>query len=109
MESSNISRWTAFAAMGSAQTPRATFEVASVKPNLCGSSRVMGRAVFDRTGLRGVVFDIRYSPLSTAPSNTPNAPELPLALQEQLGLRLEPARGPIDVRIIDSVAPPTEN
>jgi len=31
------------------------------------------------------------------------------ALQEQLGIKLEPARGPVDVLIIDGVAPPSEN
>jgi uncharacterized protein (TIGR03435 family) len=31
------------------------------------------------------------------------------ALQEQLGLRLEATKGPVDVLVIDSVSRPSEN
>jgi len=39
----------------------------------------------------------------------PGAPSIFTALQEQLGLRLEPARAPLPVLIIDSVDKPAEN
>jgi uncharacterized protein (TIGR03435 family) len=65
--------------------------------------------VIDRTGLdRAQLFDIQlaYSP-DDSPSDT--APSLFAALQEQLGLKLETGKGPVDVVVIDRVERPSEN
>jgi uncharacterized protein (TIGR03435 family) len=43
------------------------------------------------------------------PKIDPGAPALVTALQEQLGLTRESARGPIDMLVIDRVQRPTEN
>jgi len=81
-----------------------------------------GRPVVDRTGLTGgydfvVSFmpEGRGAPIGPLPPGIelppidPNAPSLFTALQEQLGLKLESARGPMDVIVIDNVEPPTED
>jgi len=75
------------------------------------------RPVIDMTGLEGA-YDIRlefaetrsgFGPPDLGPPD-PNAPELFTALTEQLGLRLESRRGPVDVLIVDSaLRQPTEN
>ena len=39
----------------------------------------------------------------------PDAPSLFTALQDQLGLKLESTRGPVDVLVIEGVEMPTED
>jgi len=64
------------------------------------------RPVVDRTGLEGSFdFDLDFTPLAPATAAT-DAPSIFTALDEQLGLRLEPGRGPVDVLVIESVARP---
>jgi uncharacterized protein (TIGR03435 family) len=46
-------------------------------------------------------------PLSTSADASSDLPTLRVAAQEQLGLRLESARGPVQVLVIDSISPPT--
>jgi uncharacterized protein (TIGR03435 family) len=87
---------------------------------------VLGRPVLDKTGFTGE-FDLNLSftadeatmglPGSGGPgdpggSRLPtdsNRPDIFAALQEQLGLRLVPAKGPVDVLVIDHVERPTAN
>ena len=55
--------------------------------------------------------DLTYSPDNrSSPGPVPlNAPSLPTAVREQLGLRLESTRAPVEVLVIDAVTPPSEN
>jgi uncharacterized protein (TIGR03435 family) len=81
-------------------------------------SLVLDRPVIDRTGITGK-FEIHlaFSPddLTAAPHEPASAPEILTAppiftgIQEQLGLRLVPANGPIDVLVIDHLERPSEN
>ena len=73
-----------------------------------------GRLLVDRTGLSGnYEFTLVYKPAVGRPRD-PNGPpdERPdvfTALREQLGLKLEPDRGLIDVLVVDHIERPTEN
>lgn len=71
----------------------------------------VNRMVVDRTGLEGR-FDINLRwtpdvPLGADPLPGDEQVSLFTALQEQLGLRLQPDTGPVDILIIESVSRPT--
>lgn len=72
----------------------------------------LGRPVVDRTGLQGA-FDIDLTYGAQAPAVEPSAPTdipaLTTAMREQLGLRLDSTKAPIDVLVLDRVEPPSEN
>jgi len=76
----------------------------------------LDRTVVDRTGVSGR-FDIDVPPWSTGapprpdanePQPDPNGPSI-FAVLQPFGLRLEPARGPIDYYVVDHVERPTDN
>ena len=72
-------------------------------------STPLGRMVIDQTGLRGTYdINLRWSAEGSDADGTPG-PSLSTALQEQLGLRLESARGPVEVLVIERVSKPSEN
>ena len=72
-----------------------------------------GRPVTDATGLEGVYdFTLDWSPAaglrldageSGAPAPAAGGPSVFTALEEQLGLRLESGKGPIEVLVVDKV------
>ena len=66
-----------------------------------GSGTELATPVIDRTGLTGS-YDIEFEwqPNRGADTSVANKPSIPTALQEQLGLRLELRREPMDVRLI---------
>jgi uncharacterized protein (TIGR03435 family) len=74
-----------------------------------------GRIVVDRTGLTGTwQFVLTFVPeqrigTDEPPLADPNAPSFFTALQEQLGLKLESAKAPVEVTVIDSIEKPTED
>jgi len=89
-------------------------------------SNLLERTVVDKTGLNGTfrivltfAVDDGTRRFPDAPPDAPidadgpgaydTAPNIFTAIQEQLGLRLEPGRGPGDVMVIDRVEKPSDN
>ena len=85
-------------------------------------SDITGRPVIDRTGLTGLYdFSLKFAPEpgsaagpfglpmpgAVPPPVDPNTANVYTAIQEQLGLKLENARGPMEVVIIDRFERPT--
>lgn len=79
----------------------------------------VGRIIIDRTDLTGNYdFELTYAPEALGAGGgpplinggpvpvDPNAPTLFTALQEQLGLKLDAQRGPVDVVVIDRLEQP---
>jgi uncharacterized protein (TIGR03435 family) len=63
------------------------------------------RTVVDKTGIDGPMdFTLTWSPESAPDSS---APSIFTAVDEQLGLKLVPASGPVDVLVVDSAERPT--
>lgn len=76
----------------------------------------LDRPVVDKTGLPGRYdFDLEWTPDETqfggnVPTGNPDRPKPDLfAAMQQLGLRLEATKGPIETLVIDRVERPTEN
>jgi uncharacterized protein (TIGR03435 family) len=78
---------------------------------------LLDKPVVDRTGLRARYdFDLEFAPdesvfggmLGKGPEDS-TLPGLFAAMQQQLGLRLEATRGPVQAMVIDHVERPTEN
>jgi len=73
--------------------------------NYLANIRAIGRPVVDRTGLRGVYgLTLNYS---TADGD--DRPDVFSALQQQLGLKLEAIKAPIETWFVDHVEKPTGN
>jgi uncharacterized protein (TIGR03435 family) len=81
-------------------------------PALASSlSAMLNRPVVDRTGLDGrFELALRYTmpggPATAASDPAEGAPDLFTAVDEQLGLKLEATRGPVDVLVIDGAEHP---
>lgn len=110
---------------GNLTTGRGTFEgtSATMTDLALSLSQILGRTVVDGTGIAGV-FHIRlkFAPehATAGQSESPtkgdddaplpdDLPSIAVAVQEQLGLKLESTRGPVEVLMIDRVEKPSEN
>ncbi len=65
-------------------------------------SGIVGPPVIDKTGYTGGGFDFHLEFDRELTATRPNLlPSIFTALQEQLGLRLEAGRGPVEILVID--------
>jgi uncharacterized protein (TIGR03435 family) len=80
----------------------------------------LGHSVIDKTGLKGKYdFTLKWTPDPSAlppPAGAPegpppdsNGPSLFTAMQEQLGLKLQSTKGPVEMLVVDHVERPSEN
>jgi len=84
---------------------------------------ILDRPVIDKTGITNYFeIHLKFSPDDSAAPRpatadpgalaavrAPDAPGIFQAMQEQIGLKLVPAKGPVDVLVIDHIARPSEN
>jgi uncharacterized protein (TIGR03435 family) len=69
----------------------------------------MDRMVLDQTNLTGSYkFTLKWTP-DESPNPSPDLPGIFTAIQEQLGLKLVPTKGPVEMLIVDHVEKPSPN
>ena len=81
----------------------------------------LDRPVLDKTGIAGLFdFHLEFASDGTTagffppgyqaePSDSPDGPSIFTAIEAQLGLKLEPAKGPGEILIIENIEKPTDN
>jgi bla regulator protein blaR1 len=93
--------------------------------DVLSGQRELGRLVVDQTGLKGNYdWTLKWTPDQSvpmfkspegasvsgdAPAPDSSGPSIFTALEEQLGLKLEARKGPVETLVIDSIEKPSEN
>ena len=100
---------------------RTIFQKASMGTLAWNLSQRLGRTVVDRTGIQGAFdFALEWVPGEGEPRKKVDGVEVPLpadtsgpsifsALQEQLGLKLESRKGPVEILVVDRAEKPSGN
>jgi bla regulator protein blaR1 len=102
-----------------------TGEAVEIQMLVMPLANILGRPVVDKTGLAGKFdFKLEWTPdpnqsfgnfgppppgAEAPPPGDPSGPSIFTAVQEQLGLRLESEKGPVEMVVIDRVEKPSEN
>jgi uncharacterized protein (TIGR03435 family) len=93
------------------ELPGVDYTIAGQKATLAQIAEGLGdnqldRPVLDRTGIPGEFdFKLRYA----IDDNPDTGPTIFAAIQEQLGLKLEAARGPVEILVIEKAEKPSGN
>jgi uncharacterized protein (TIGR03435 family) len=96
---------------------RTMAQLAESLSQLTNTGSSLNRLIVDRTGLEGQ-YDVtlKFTPdnipggnVPGFPSVDPNGPSIFTALQEQLGLKLDAQRAPVNVLVVDRAERPSEN
>ena len=97
-------------ANGEGSEETVTYTSSTMEDFTAGEQLFVDRPLIDRTGLTGKYdFSLHYT-YDEARATDPNAPPgIFTAMQEQLGLKLQPMKAPIEVLVIDHVERPSEN
>jgi len=69
-------------------------------------SSLLGRPVLDKTGIDGD-FALKFEWVPRDAS--PDGPSIFTVLEEQLGLKLESRKGPVEILVVDHAERPSEN
>jgi uncharacterized protein (TIGR03435 family) len=94
---------------GSTGSTRLIYSNVSMAGLAGGLANYVGRPVNDKTRLSGIYnLTLEWSQEGT-PGDAAEGPSIFTAVQEQLGLKLEPSRAAVETLVIDHVAKPTEN
>jgi uncharacterized protein (TIGR03435 family) len=107
---------------GARKGPNVTLETRGLSLDEFAKALIMGnsldRPVINRTGITGTFdFHLEYALDETSPrfrpdsgdAGDPPGPSIFTALQQQLGLKLDPAKGPGEFLVVDRVEKPSEN
>ena len=98
--------------MGAFRAPGLVLEGVTMIPvaEMLSTQRpLLGRIVQDRTGFAGpynIEFEFDFAGANRADYT---GPSIFTALKEQLGLKLESSKGPLEVLVVESANTPTEN
>ena len=76
------------------------------------ASNEVNRIAIDKTGLTGLYYFqvdwVHDSPAASA-ENVPDGPSIFTVIEEQLGLKLVPAKAPVPILAVDHIERPTDN
>jgi uncharacterized protein (TIGR03435 family) len=101
--------------MGTYTGSEITAKATSIENLALSLSGTVGRIIVDKTGLTARYdFTLKWAPdeapkIVNGESGVDAGPSIFTALQEQLGLRLVPAKGPVETLVIDHIEKPSAN